>query len=126
MEALKARITRLWRFFRLTVEQWDRINSHQNGRCFICGEPTKDGKRLATDHSHKDGLIRGLLCSTCNRILGKIEDPRFWGKDTILKLRRAALYLTNPPAVEALGVQVFTYPGRLGTKVHSKWLKKQK
>ena len=125
-ETLKARAKRLWTLFSLTIEQWTKIDSYQNSKCFICGNPTKDGRRLATDHSHQTGLIRGLLCSTCNRILGKIEEARFWQKDTAAKLLRAALYVQSPPAVEALGYEVFTYPGKLGTGVHKKWLKKQK
>jgi len=105
---------------------WDDIDRHQGHVCFICGQKQKSGIRLATDHSHASGLVRGLLCASCNRILGKIEDPRFWSKQTVEKLLRAAEYLSNPPAVQALGKEVFCYPGKLGTKAHRKWLKKNK
>ena len=31
-------------------------------------------KRLAVDHCHKTGKIRGLLCSTCNLMIGNAYD----------------------------------------------------
>jgi len=41
------------------LEHW------HNGRCGICGEvPTRGG--LVRDHDHDSGLIRGLLCYSCN------------------------------------------------------------
>jgi hypothetical protein len=125
----RERILLLW--FQLTVPEWDLIDAYQNHVCFICLKPNKSGKRLSTDHDHRKigptaGLIRGLLCSTCNRILGKIEDPRFWRDDLIAKLERLILYLKNPPAVKALGRSVFIFPGKLGTDVHRVWLKKNR
>lgn len=104
--------------FNLTVEEWERLNKFQNGVCFICGKKQKSGKRLATDHSHKTGLIRGLLCSQCNRLFGKIE--REW---VVTNLQRLIEFIMNPPAVQALGREVYTFAGRLGTKRHRKFLK---
>ena len=106
--------------YNLTPEEWDRINEFQTGLCWICGKKQKSGKRLATDHSHKTGLIRGLLCSQCNRLLGKIE--RIW---TLVMMLRAHTYLTSPPAVQALGREVFGYAGRCGTKKHRAELRKK-
>ena len=123
----RERILKLW--FQLTVPDWDLIDAFQNHVCFICGKPNKSGNRLSTDHDHRKtgptaGLLRGLLCATCNRVLGKIEDPRFWRDDTIRKLERLIIYLKTPPAVEALGRKIFIFPGQLGTDVHRQWLKK--
>ena len=47
----------------------------QNGVCAICRKPenkTINGKllRLAVDHCHDTGLVRGLLCQACNRGIG--------------------------------------------------------
>jgi hypothetical protein len=123
----RERILQQW--FQLTVLEWELISAFQKHVCFICGKPNKSGNRLSTDHDHRKigptaGLIRGLLCATCNRILGKIEDPRFWKDDTIAKLARLIEYLKNPPAVEALGRKIFIFPGKLGSDVHRAWLKK--
>lgn len=57
----------------------------QNGICAICGSPPSD-KRLAVDHCHTTGKIRGLLCSSCNCALGLF-------KDNTELLDRAAGYL---------------------------------
>lgn len=45
----------------------------QGGVCAICKRPPK-GKRLAVDHDHKTGKVRGLLCSKCNTLLGNADD----------------------------------------------------
>lgn len=67
--------------------------------------------------------MRGILCSQCNRALGKAEDPRWqW---TWLCFYRAGLYLQSYPATEALGRVVQGYPGKIGTKTYRKWLKKR-
>ena len=119
--AVDPRVRRLFLFFNLTVGEWQRLDDYQKSICFICGKKQKSGKRLATDHKHhgeKAGLIRGLLCSQCNRLLGRVE--RTW---TIDEINRAVEYLLHPPAVRALGKEVYTFPGRLGTKRFRKWLK---
>jgi len=52
---------------------------------------------------------------------------RTWDKNTdvALMLERLADFLRNPPAVKALGREVFTFPGRFGTKRHKKYLQEQ-
>jgi hypothetical protein len=55
----------------MTVEQYDRMFKAQKGVCAICGRPPKT-VRLAVDHNHKTGKVRGLLCFRCNfRIVRK-------------------------------------------------------
>lgn len=42
----------------------------QKGRCAICNKHERHFKnRLAVDHNHKSGLVRGLLCFRCNKFL---------------------------------------------------------
>lgn len=105
---------RLRREFHLTLDQYNLIFKYQGGKCYICKQPSK-GKRLAVDHDHKSGLVRGLLCMKCNRALGKFRD------DTQLVVN-AADYVTNPPATAALGSSHFTAPHAVGTKVRAKKL----
>ena len=45
----------------------------QRGVCAICGRPPKT-RRLAVDHNHKTGRVRGLLCPWCNRSLTFLRD----------------------------------------------------
>ena len=45
----------------------------QEGRCAICREQCRTGRRLAVDHDHFSGRIRGLLCFRCNTSLARYE-----------------------------------------------------
>jgi hypothetical protein len=81
----------LQRIYGITLEQWDKQFESQGNRCAICGTD-KPGKRnnWSTDHNHADGEVRGILCHTCNMILGLSED-------SIDRLEKAIAYLQNPP-----------------------------
>jgi hypothetical protein len=68
--ARKARAERL-RVLGLTAEQYDAMNEARAGKCWICGG--QDQRRLAVDHDHITGRVRGLLCSPCNMQLGVLE-----------------------------------------------------
>jgi len=58
-----------------------------NEVCWICGQPESVPNRsLAIDHCHETGFVRGLLCTRCNQVLGRVRD----NPDL---LRRAAKYL---------------------------------
>jgi len=59
----------------LTEETYMKLLADQNGGCAICGktEGNKRRKRLAVDHDHESGIVRGLLCTTCNTRLGFLE-----------------------------------------------------
>ena len=134
METEKARAKRLLDNFKLTPEQWEIIHCYQNKVCFVCKNPNnRAGQRLATDHDHTSGLIRGLLCAKCNAFLGKIENAfkRLGLHNTpcltlIRAIQRIGEYLTDPPATKALGSPHYGYAGRVGTKKHRKLLKKQR
>lgn len=66
----------LRRNFGITIEQYDEMFDRQKGCCAIC-ERHQDNfsKRLAVDHNHITGEIRGLLCNYCNhRVVGRHRD----------------------------------------------------
>jgi hypothetical protein len=46
----------------------------QDGRCAICRSACGTGRRLAVDHDHATGRIRGLLCFRCNTSLARYEE----------------------------------------------------
>ncbi len=58
----------------ITLEQYDDMCSKQRGVCKICQGSCKTGYRLAVDHCHTTGEIRGLLCQPCNTALGSARD----------------------------------------------------
>ena len=63
----------LKRDFNLSVDEYESMLNLQNNVCAICFG-TSNGKRLAVDHDHKTGKIRGLLCDRCNTTLGRFDD----------------------------------------------------
>lgn len=82
----------------LTNAQYAARLAAQGGACGICatddpgapGRPRKDGfptqGSFHVDHDHESGEVRGLLCASCNRMLGQ-------AKDSAATLRAGADYL---------------------------------
>lgn len=62
------------RKFGITVEDYDKMNSKQNGLCAICGKRDTANRALAVDHCHITNEVRGLLCGKCNKALGGFDD----------------------------------------------------
>lgn len=57
----------------LSGSDYVEMYKKQNGVCYFCRK--KNGKkRLAVDHDHVTGRVRGLLCDGCNINLGVIEN----------------------------------------------------
>ena len=61
----------------------------QAGSCAMC---SAHSERLLVDHCHRSGLVRGLLCTSCNTAEGLQGAPLF------------AAYRERPPAV-MLGIE---------------------
>lgn len=69
----------------ILIEHYERLLREQRGHCAICGaSPSRS--RLAVDHDHRTGKVRGLLCFSCNYRLGQLETD--W-------CERALKYLRN-------------------------------
>jgi hypothetical protein len=63
------------RDYNITIDEYNKMFDSQNGCCKICGRHQSEFKqRLCVDHDHKTLKIRGLLCHTCNKFLGYIND----------------------------------------------------
>jgi|WetSurMetagenome_2_1015567.scaffolds.fasta_scaffold120931_5 hypothetical protein len=109
----RAHGTAIVRRFGITEYDYQLLYRHQRGRCFICQQATGRSKHLAVDHDHRcdqghdpkvgcPACVRGLLCSDCNRMLGRF-------KDDPAAFERAAAYLRTPPA---RGILSGTYTDR--------------
>lgn len=75
-----------------TSELFDKVWNEQEEKCAICNkvlnlEPVQNASRACADHAHVEPpKPRGILCTTCNAMLGHAqESPDI--------LRAAALYL---------------------------------
>ena len=68
----------------ITIRQRNRMLRGQGYRCAGC-RSKKDG-HWHTDHCHRTGRVRGILCRPCNTALG-------FAKDRPATLRRLADYL---------------------------------
>ena len=68
------RNAKLIRQFGITAEQYDEMLASQSGGCAICRKTCSSGRRLAVDHDHATGKVRGLLCAKCNQGLGQFRD----------------------------------------------------
>lgn len=86
----------LERNYGMSQADYEALLVKQGGCCAICGagsgwihRQSGKPKRLAVDHDHKTGRVRGLLCDRCNTILGKAEDS----PDLLIK---ASDYLMHP------------------------------
>ncbi len=75
--------------YNLTIDDYNKIFDEQKGCCKICEKHQSEFKaKLAVDHCHQTGKIRGLLCNNCNRGLGHL-------KDSVLLLKKAIKYIKN-------------------------------
>jgi hypothetical protein len=84
-------------------EDYERMLKEQEGKCAICGEKPE---RLCVDHDHKTEIIRGLLCSRCNKMLGAIGD-------NVEVLETAIKYLKKPRTLEVYDIlRKLQYAGR--------------
>jgi hypothetical protein len=92
----KHRDTWFKRKYDITLEVYNTLLTKQNHVCAICLKPeeTKDKKgnfkKLAIDHNHQSGHVRGLLCQKCNQGIGLLGESVF-----ILDSAKKYLYGSN-------------------------------
>lgn len=79
----------------ITPEQYTELFVSQGGCCAICGQPesathnhSNNVQKLAVDHCHTTGKVRGLLCQDCNRGLGRFHDD-------VHRMQKAIEYLAH-------------------------------
>lgn len=83
----KFRNCQLVRKFGISIDDYNDMLKEQNYRCKICNTHEDElTLKLAVDHNHLTGKVRGLLCGNCNVAIGML-------KDSEILLLKAIFYL---------------------------------
>lgn len=78
----------LKRNYGVDVEWYDSKIIEQDGVCALCRNTCLTGNRLAVDHDHRTGQVRGLICMRCNISLERAEGIDGWLETTIKYLEK--------------------------------------
>lgn len=85
----------------ITIDQYEEMETAQNHVCAICSKKERNvdrntqlPRRLAVDHDHGTGKVRGLLCADCNKGLGHFYDNPELLELAIAYLRKHTRYAT--------------------------------
>ena len=74
-QAQRSYIFKLKKDYGLTELEYNNILLKQNNCCAICGiEVNKLNRRPSIDHNHTTNKVRGILCLSCNHLLGNAKE----------------------------------------------------
>lgn len=97
---------RIEQTYGITADQYAQLLEYQGGGDAVTGQKPH-AKRLAVDHDHRTGKVRGLLTKHTNYyVIGWLE--KFDDPEAILDALRE--YLRNPPASRLWGDAVPRQP----------------
>lgn len=77
----------------MSRKEWETLFIKQDGFCIVCGDwlnldSTNGHKRIAVDHDHATGKVRGLLCQRCNLGIGLLRDNLYILEKAVSYLER--------------------------------------
>lgn len=80
----------LKREYGVSLDEYNKMLKEQDYSCWICIAHVDDHykENLHVDHDHSTGAVRGLLCESCNLLLGK-------ARDSVAILENAIKYLNK-------------------------------
>jgi hypothetical protein len=81
----------LKRRYGISVEFWEAMFRAQGRRCACCGSSEPKDRQWHTDHCHKTGVFRGILCRPCNLMLIEEADA--------VRLAQGIKYLSEHPGI---------------------------
>ena len=87
----------------ITDEDYAEMLKSQKGKCAICGAGEPGTKKFDVDHCHVTGVVRGLLCTSCNRMLGHSGDrPEVLaaGEKYLLSSRKSRRSSSEPRGIQ--------------------------
>lgn len=70
----------------------------QRGLCAICGRSAPGSRPLLRDHDHATGLLRGVICTSCNTLEGKWLRHPLPSQDQQTSFDMMAMYREKNPA----------------------------
>lgn len=94
----KERERHLVKKYGITASDYDVMFASQNGKCAVCGK--SQDRAFDVDHCHSSGAVRGLLCTSCNRMIGHAGD------DPARLLSAAAYLLKHHPQAAAEAISI--------------------
>jgi hypothetical protein len=76
----------------ITGQDYHDMAAAQNHVCAVCNRPetityANKTRRLAVDHDHRTGKVRGLLCAKCNVMLGYARENSDYLASAMMYLR---------------------------------------
>lgn len=74
----KGKDAQLKTHYGISLDDYEKMLEEQGGVCAVCRKGESDPRRkyLSVDHDHETLKVRGLLCCTCNFVLGFLEAKR--------------------------------------------------
>ncbi len=82
----------IWRQYGLMPAEHDKLVREANGHCQLCNCPFTENNGPKIDHCHDSKQVRGLICHSCNVLLGHAHDSVRVLEKAILYLRKDANY----------------------------------
>jgi len=80
----------LQKLYGITLQNFEQMRLEQEYRCGICSSMAAKGTgTFCVDHSHRTSKVRGLLCLSCNALLGHWDDNPELLENAAKYLRRA-------------------------------------
>lgn len=79
--------------YNMNRQNYETLVQQQKGKCAVC---EKSQVQLNVDHCHQSGVVRGLLCKSCNLLIGLAHD-----QTSILE--KAKQYLTQSKELKKIG-----------------------
>lgn len=73
--------------YNMSKEEWEGMFEGQGNCCAICGGLEPLGLNWHTDHCHKTKMVRGILCNSCNMLVGNhdravlVAAVAYWDKN---------------------------------------------
>lgn len=83
--------SKLKKKYGLTPEDYQKMITLCGNKCEICRispEKINRQRRLSVDHNHQTGKIRGILCHSCNIIIGLCKENPEILKEIIKYLKK--------------------------------------